>query len=225
MTDIEYFYSAHSAFAYLGAAQLMRICAAHGARLVHRPIDLSPVIAAAGGLPFAARTQAHVDYFFGRDIEHWAEYRGVPVISHRPSHHDNPLMLPNGVIIAAQQAGQGADAIAHAILQAHWRDDADIADAATLAPLIAGCGADPDALLRAARSREVQAQHAANTQEAVARHVMGSPTYVVAGDPFYGQDRLDLVDRALSRPFAPSTWRNPPVTGPMTRPGGPTSGP
>ncbi|NCQ22830.1 MAG: disulfide bond formation protein DsbA [Rhodobacteraceae bacterium CG17_big_fil_post_rev_8_21_14_2_50_63_15] len=211
MPVIDYFYSAHSAFAWLGSAQVLKICARHGARLVHRPIYLSPVVEAAGGLSFAGRTQAHVDYFFGRDIEHWAEFRGVEVIRHRPTHHDNPLDLPNGVIIAAQEAGQGADALSHAILGAHWRDDADIADAATLATLIAGCGLDPETLLAAARSEPVQAIHAANTAEAIARSVFGSPTYFVDGDPFYGQDRLDLVERALSRPFAPSDWCNPPV--------------
>jgi 2-hydroxychromene-2-carboxylate isomerase len=211
MQTIEYFYSAHSAFAWLGSARLAEICAARGARLLHKPFELSPVVEATGGLPFAARTQAHVDYFFGRDIEHWAEYRGVPVIRHRPTHHDAPLALPNGAIIAAQDAGQGADALAHAILGAHWRDDADISDPATLAPLIAGCGLDADAILSAARSAPVQALHRANTEEAIARHVFGSPTYVVGGDPFYGQDRLDLVDRALVRPFARGSWRNPPV--------------
>jgi len=211
MQTIEYFYSAHSAFAWLGSARLSEICAAHGARLVHKTIDLSPVIEAAGGLAFAARTQAHVDYFFGREIERWAEYRGVPVIRHRPTHHDAPLALASGAIIAAQETGQGADALADAILGAHWRDDADISDAGTLAPLIAGCGLDADAILSAARSEPVQAIHRGNTDEAIARHVFGSPTYIVGGDPFYGQDRLDLVDRALARPFTPSQWRNPPV--------------
>ncbi|MDZ7710024.1 MAG: 2-hydroxychromene-2-carboxylate isomerase [Roseovarius sp.] len=211
MQTIEYIYSAHSAFAWLGSARLSEICAQHGARLLHKPIDLSPVVEAAGGLSFAARTQAHVDYFFGRDIEHWAEYRGVEVIHHRPTCHDNPLTLSSGAIIAAQEAGQGADTLAHAILGAHWRDDADIADAATLARVIASCGLDADAILTAARTDEIQTIYRRNTAEAIAHHVFGSPTYVVGGDPFYGQDRLELVERALVRPFARSTWRNPPV--------------
>jgi len=211
MQTIEYFYSAHSAFAWLGSACLSEICAAHGAQLVHKPVELSPVVEAAGGLPFAARTQAHVDYFFGRDIEHWAEYRGVPVIHRRPTHHDAPLALANGAIIAAQEAGQGADALAHRILGAHWRDDADISDPGTLARLVAECGLDADAVLSAARSAPIEALHRANTEEAIARQIFGSPTYVVGGDPFYGQDRLELVARALERPFARSTWRNPPV--------------
>ncbi|WP_297774171.1 DsbA family protein [uncultured Roseovarius sp.] len=94
---------------------------------------------------------------------------------------------------------------------AHWRDDADIADPAALAPLIAGCDLDPEATPTAALSDELQAIHRANTAEAVARHVFGSPTYIVGGDPVYGQDRLDLVERALTRHFVASTWRNPQV--------------
>ncbi|MFU8777816.1 MAG: 2-hydroxychromene-2-carboxylate isomerase [Roseovarius sp.] len=215
MKQITYIYSAHSAFAWLGSARLMEICTQSGACLVHKPIELSPVVEAAGGLPFAGRTQAHEDYFFGRDIEHWAEFRGVAVIPHRPTYHDNPLALASGAIIAAQEAepesGAGADALAHAILGAHWRDDADINDAATLAPLIAGCGLDADAILSAALTDAIQTLYRRNTTEAIAQNIFGSPTYIVGGDPFYGQDRLDLVERALRRPFAPTTWHNPPA--------------
>ncbi|MCV2889746.1 2-hydroxychromene-2-carboxylate isomerase [Ruegeria aquimaris] len=212
MARIDYFYSAHSAYAYLGAQELYRICATHpGTELVHRPILLSPVVEAAGGLTFAERSKAHVDYFFGREIERWAEWRGVPVIDHRPTYHDNPLDLPNGVIIAAQRAGLDVNALSFAILQAHWRDDADIADPGLLNHLIAGLGMEPEPLLTAARSEPALAEQAANTQEAIDRALFGSPSYVVDGDPFYGQDRLDLVARALMRPFRPGTWRNPPV--------------
>ena len=211
MSQIDYFYSAHSAFAYLGAETLYAICAADDVTLVHRPMLLSPVVEAAGGQGFAGRSQAHVDYFFGREIERWAEWRGVEVINFRPTHHDNPLDLPNGVIIAAQEAGQEADALSLAILRAHWRDDADIADADTLRGLIGELGLAPEPLIKAALSDEVQAIHTANTEEAIRRSVFGSPTYVVDGDPFYGQDRLELVARATRRPFAPHGWKNPRV--------------
>jgi len=77
------------------------------------------------------------------------------------------------------------------------------------APLIAGCGLDPDTILGAARAR----RYRRNTAEAIALPVFGSPTFVVAGDPFQGQDRLELVERAVVPPFAPSRWRNPATGG------------
>lgn len=197
---IEYFYSAHSAYAYLGAWELERIADAAGARIVHRPYDFLPVMAAAGGKRFKERTQTHVDYFFGRDMYRWAELRDLPMVRFRPTYHDNPLALPNGMIIAAE-GHEGP--LSRAILQAHWSDDADIADAATLIQIARNIGLHGEALVEAATAEEVLARHDANTEEAIARGIFGSPTYFVGGDMFYGQDHLHMVERALTQPFQP----------------------
>ncbi|MEC9185138.1 MAG: DsbA family protein, partial [Pseudomonadota bacterium] len=93
-------------------------------------------------------------------------------------------------------------------LEAHWRDDADLADAATLSRLGNEAGVDAARLLAAANSAEVQAIYRSNTAEAIERSVFGSPTYFVDGDMFYGQDHLELVARALVKPFS-GTWPLP----------------
>ncbi|MEM6939065.1 MAG: DsbA family protein [Pseudomonadota bacterium] len=214
MITLEYVYSAHSAYAYLGAGELARICAANDVRLVHRPVLLTPVVEAQGSLPFRDRTQAHVDYFFGREIERWAAHRQVPVISHRPTYHDADYSLASGMILTLGDKGPQTDAMAFALLQAHWRDDADLSDVGTLRQLAADLGHDAERLLDRAASAEIQAKLHANTDWARAAHVFGSPTYIVDGDPFYGQDHLALVERAIRAPFAPTTWRNPPVNAP-----------
>ena len=100
MVTLDYVYSAHSAYAYLGSRKLAEICAANDVTLVHRPVLLSPVVEAQGSLPFAARTQAHVDYFFGRDIERWAEYREVPIVNYRPTYHDADYRVATGMLTA-----------------------------------------------------------------------------------------------------------------------------
>ncbi|MGC1503970.1 MAG: 2-hydroxychromene-2-carboxylate isomerase [Sulfitobacter sp.] len=197
---IEYFYSAHSAYAYLGAWELEQIAARTGATIIHRPFDFAPVMAAAGGKGFKERSKAHIEYFFGREMVRWAQIRALPMLRHRPTYHDNPLALANGAIIAA---GADAGALSRAILQAHWRDDADLADAETLHRLAQDTGLDATTLLSAATHDEVQAQHDANTKEAIARSVFGSPTYFVGDDMFYGQDRLFMVELALRQPFDP----------------------
>ncbi len=211
MSVIEYVYSAHSAFAYLGSAELGRICAAHNVTLVHKPVLLSPVVEAQGSLPFRARTQAHVDYFFGREIERWAEFRAVPVLDFRPTHHDADYSLASGMIIALGDVGPQVDQMAHEILEAHWRDDADLSDAQTLRALAAHLGHEPTGLLERASSETVQAVLKRNSDWARAKNIFGSPTYIVDGDPFYGQDHLELVERALTLAFKPSQWRNPTV--------------
>lgn len=205
MADIEYFYSTHSAYAYIGSQLLFDIAERHNAQIVHRPIDLNPVVDATSGEPFGYRTQAHRDYFFDREIERWAEYRNAPLINHRPTWHDEPLALPNGFMIAAAQAGLNANRLSHEILKAHWLEDANHADANTLCKIAISIDIDPEPLLEQALTKEVQSIHKANTQEAIERHIFGSPTYFVNGDMFYGQDRLELVDRALTHPFS-GTW-------------------
>lgn len=202
MSHIEYFYSTHSAFAYIGSARLIEIARASGRDIVHRPIDLRPVMQAARGEGFSGFSQAHRDYFFGREIERWSEFRQVPTIDYRPTHHDNDLSLSSGLILAAVRTGQNADALAHAILEAHWRDDADHADSDTLARLASAVGYDGQRLLELARDPAIQAMFRANTEEAIQRSVFGSPTYFVDGDMFYGQDRLEQVERAVRLPFS-----------------------
>ena len=209
MRKIEYFYSAHSAYAYIGSAKLAAICVAHDMVLEHRPIALSPVVEAVGGLSFADRTQAHVDYYFGREIERWAEYRGVEILNQRPTYHDNALDLSNGMLIAATVQGADVDTLAHAVLQAHWRDDIDLAEPEALMAVANRHGLDATPLLDAALSDPIQAIHAANTAEAITRNVFGSPTYGLDGDMFYGQDHLELMERAITQPYAPNTFKNP----------------
>ena len=211
MPVIEYIYSAYSAFAYLGSAELSRLCVEYHVTLIHKPVLLSPVVEAQGSQPFRARTQAHVDYFFGREIERWAEYRDVPIINFRPTCHDADYSLASGMILTLGETGIKTDMIAHGLLEAHWRYDADLSNPHTLANIAAGLGHDADALMGQAASETVQDKLQENSIWAREQNVFGSPTYIVDGDPFYGQDQLELVKRALSQPFAASTWSNPPV--------------
>lgn len=195
---IEYFYSAHSAFAYLGSKRVMEIAAAAGRKLLHKPVHLGPVVAAVGGKTFAERTPEHVAYFFGREIERWAEFRNVPVIDFRPTYHDEDMTLASCMLIAAQTQGLDVDRLAHLILEVHWRDDADISDPALLKKLATSLGIDASALLENASSETVLKTYQKNTAEAIERSVFGSPTYFIDGDMYYGQDHLELIERALT---------------------------
>lgn len=202
---IEYFYSTHSAFAYLGSAKLMEIAARHGRTIRHRPVLLRPLLEAIRAHPIGSRTEGHRAYFFGREIERWSEYRGAPTLGYIPKNHYSPLELSSGLVLAALRDGLNVDALVHEMLSRHWQEDADLGDRETLVAIAEAVDIDPG-LLDQALSDDIQAELQANTEEAARRSVFGSPTYFVDGDMFYGQDRLELVDRALSQPFAPSSW-------------------
>ena len=164
-------------------------------------MDLRAVVAVTGPGPHNSRTPEHRAYFSGREIARWAEARAVDILPW-PAHHDNEIALSNGMLIAGLLRGLDIDALAHRLLEGHWRDDADLADPDTLLRLGREAGIDPAPLLQDARSPEVVAVYDANTAEAIQRSVFGSPTYFVDGDMFYGQDHLELVARALEKPFS-----------------------
>ena len=177
----------------------------HGVKIEYKPIDLNPVVDATSGEAFGYRSQAHRDYFFDREIERWSEHRDAPLINHRPTWHDEPLDLPNGCVIAAGEMGFDQGALAHAILRAHWLEDANHTDPDILTNIANSLDIPAQPLLDLAGSERIQKIHAEFTQDAIARSVFGSPTYFVNGDMFYGQDRLELVERAILEPYS-GTW-------------------
>jgi len=197
---IDCYYSVRSIYAYFGAGRAAALARRFGRRLRHRPIDLSKVVPAAGSAPFAQRSPALRAYQFGREVERWSEWLDMPVIV-EPSHHYGDRELPSGLVLVAQRAGLDVDALSEAILAALWRDDRDIADPAELARIAEGVGIDAAPLLAHALDPDVMAEFAACTDEAIRLGVPGSPTYVVDGELFYGQDRLMFVERQLQRPF------------------------
>jgi len=210
MLTIEHFYSAHSAFAYIGHQRLLDLCKVRRVRLIHRPFDLYPVIASSRVSHFRGFTPNYVNYFFGREIERWAQFRGVDILDHRPTHHDNSLKLSNGFLIAAAQAGRDVDALSFAILQAHWRDDIDLADPEALRRVATSIDPETERFLAQAMTKDVQAAHIQNTNEAIARGIFGSPTYFLNGDMYYGQDHLELMDHAFDNPYGANSFYNPP---------------
>ena len=201
MAEIEYFYAAHSAYAYIGSARFMEIAAASGRAITHKPYDLRAGIIGIGSKTIGERTAGHLEYFFGREVERWSEYRGAPVMKRLPTHHHKSITPSNTLLIAGLARGLNIDRLAHAMLEQHWRDDVDLADTDTLAAIARGVDIDPEPLFAISGSREVLDIYEANTREAIERSVFGSPTYGVDGDMFYGQDRLEMVERALDKPF------------------------
>ena len=190
----EFYYSIRSSFAYLAARRIAHLAHAHGRSLVHRPIDLQKLIAVNGGVTYdkvhAVRRHNHE-----RNLERWARKLAIPVIVD-PVHHVGPRERPSGLVILAQRQGGDADALAHEILAALWRDDRDIDDASVLADCCCRAGVDP-ALIDRALDPDVQEEMAENGRRALAAGVVGSPTFIVDGEPFFGQDLLPFVEEAL----------------------------
>jgi len=198
---LDYYYSVRSSFAYLGAARIAALARRFGRTLVHKPVLLAVTLPPIGAQPFEDRPPLRTAYM-RRDLERCAARLEIPVLL-EPVHHYGPSELPSGIVIVAQRAVRAGaagdlDALSEGFLAAVWRDDRDIADEAVIADLCQAAGFDPAPLIVDALDADVQLELSRNNREATIRGVMGSPTYFVDGDNFFGQDRLDFVARALA---------------------------
>ena len=176
---------------------LKRICDETGARLEHRPMDLHIVMQEVGASAFRSRSKAHIDYFFSTEIERWSKKRKAPWLGRIPTHHAKDYSLANRCLIAAARAGHDVDSLSHTFLRAHWCDDADLSNEATLEGLAETIGMPGIDILAGAEHKLVCRAYRHNTEEAIERSVFGSPTYFVGQEMFYGQDRLDFVEDLL----------------------------
>lgn len=193
---IDYYFFMISPFAYLGSAELERIAREHGAEVNVKPISTKTTFAETGGVPPAKRPQPRQDYRLV-ELERWAKERGLP-LNKEPAHFPVPDSLAAGAVLAAKARGDDALKLAHALLAACWAEERDLSDPETVRQVISEVGFDSDAIMEQAGSDEIHKAFEETTAEALERGVFGSPWYIVDGESFWGQDRLNLVERKVA---------------------------
>ncbi|MTI18815.1 2-hydroxychromene-2-carboxylate isomerase [Rhodobacteraceae bacterium RKSG542] len=198
---IDYFYTCISPWAYLGHRALLDMAAKHGAEVFFRPVDLSKVFEVSGGLPLGQRHPARQRYRF-IELQRWQEKRNVP-LNFKPEFFPTSPRLADLVAIAVQQNGGPVGDYQEKAFQAVWAHNKNVAEEGVIAEILTSLGQDSDALIEQAGAQATVDQLAANTQMAIEQDVVGSPGYLLNGEPFWGQDRLDLLADALESGRAP----------------------
>jgi 2-hydroxychromene-2-carboxylate isomerase len=195
--SVDYYFAPHSPWTYLGHGRLLEIVRAAGARLRVLPVDLGgKVFPISGGLPLAKRAPQRQAYRLV-ELRRYSELLGVPLNLHPryfPVASDDAARLI--IAVDLHDGTQAALKIAGAVFAAVWAQERNIADAQVLAALLAECGLDAGRLEQS-YSQAVQERYEANTQAAIDAGVFGAPSYVVDGEIFWGQDRLDFVERKI----------------------------
>ena len=196
---IDYFASLNSPWTHLGAARLEAIVARHGASLRIYPVDFGTIFPATGGLPLPKRSPQRQAYRV-QELERWRTHLGLPIHLH-PRFFPAAEKLPAGCVIAARETlgDQPAIRLAHRVLKALWEEERDTGDPDVLAGLMEECGLDAGSLLALGGQDRWAERRDIDTQAALARGVFGAPSYVVGEEIFWGQDRLDFLDRRLAR--------------------------
>jgi len=193
---VDYYFSPQSPWTYLGHERFAEIAREAGATVNVFPVDLGRVFPVSGGLPLAKRAPQRQAYRLV-ELKRWSEHLGRPI-------HLQPRYVPGASddaskLIVAVDMHDGSDAamrIAGAVLRGVWVDEKNIADPSTLQAMLEAC-ALPARRLDDSQSQAVHERYEDDSQRAIDSGVFGAPTYVVGGELFWGQDRLDFLERRL----------------------------
>jgi 2-hydroxychromene-2-carboxylate isomerase len=202
MPEISCFYSLSSPWAYFAGPRLQDIVRRHGARLILKPYDFQDVVPRTGGVPLRTRPEPRRTYH-AEELDRWRKYLGMPLnltprhypADGKPAGWNKP---PGWMVIAAQERGLDAFLLSHALLRALWAEERDTADPKVRAAIADENGMPGTELVTAETSAQVQALYKAYSEEAERLGVFGAPTFIVDGVRYWGQDRLEFVDRALA---------------------------
>lgn len=195
MTQIEYFFTTISPYTYLAGDRLERIAADHGAEIRYRPLDIMGLFARTGGTPAGDRHPNRQAYRL-QDLRRSAAVAGIP-LKLKPAFFPANPAPSSYAIIAAQSAGGGdLGGLVQAFLRACWAEDRNIAEDEVIRDCLSATGFDPDLANRGLLSGAEA--YGSNLEEAVMRGVFGSPFYIVGDESFFGQDRLDHLERHLA---------------------------
>ena len=195
---LQYFLVPNSPWTYLGHDRLRQLAKQHCVTVEPLCIDLGgQVFPISGGLPLAQRAPQRQAYRLV-ELRRFRDVLGLPMNIQPKFFPVNPD-LASRLVVAVQMADgpERSLDLTGALLRAVWAEERNIADEATLALVLAEQGLAPERLTQA-RSGEVAAAYQANTQRAIDAQVFGAPSYVLEGELFWGQDRLDLLACALT---------------------------
>lgn len=196
---VDYYASLNSPWTHLGAARIEAMAMANGATIRIWPVDFGTIFPASGGLPLPKRAPQRQAYRL-QELKRWRDHLGIP-IKIQPAHFPSAELPGASCVIGVRETIGDAPAVklAHRILKAVWQEDQNTGDMDTLRRLVGECGLDPVGVMPFATDPKWAAMRDADTRAALDRGVFGAPTYVIGDDMFWGQDRLEFVQRRLAQ--------------------------
>ena len=194
--QIDYYFSAASPWAYIGHAVFQELAKDHGCKVAYKPVFLGELFAETGGLPLGKRHPARQRYRM-MELQRWREKRGLD-FHLKPQHWPFDPKLADGVVIAANEAGLDPEPFMRATFKGIWENQLNLGDPAVVTDLASKAGLPGGKLLARAGTPEIAAIYEQYRQDAIAADVFGSPGYVLDGEVFWGQDRIELLADALA---------------------------
>jgi 2-hydroxychromene-2-carboxylate isomerase len=196
MAPIDFYFDFSSPYGYMASQKIDALAARHGRTVDWHPVLLGVIFKETGGAPL---TMIPLKAGYStRDFARSARFHGLPEFR-MPSKF--PIATQAAArIVLWQKARDPASAIRmiRAMFHAFFVDDLDISNPERVVAVAATTGVDAGAARAAIDDPAVKEMLRAETAAAMARGVFGSPFVIVDGEPFWGLDRFDQVERWLA---------------------------
>jgi len=193
---VDYYFSFASPFSCLGHREFIAVAGKHDLAVRYRPVALSEIFPQSGGLPLAKRHPLRQRYRL-LELQRWRERRQVPLQLH-PKYWPFDPALADRVVVALAAEAQPVENFLPGAFAAVYENDQNLGDETVIGALLGEAGFDDGGVLQHAKSDACGAAYAANVTAALAAGVFGAPSYVLDGELFWGQDRIELLDSALT---------------------------
>ncbi len=186
--QVDFWFDFASSYSYLSALRIEPLAQARGVQVNWRPFLLGPVFTAMGWNDSPFNIYPAKGRYMWRDLERLCHYYALPL--KRPSRFPRSGLRPARIICAHPRAPWLAD-FARAVFTAGFAEDRDIGAREVVASLLRDLGLDAEAVIAAGESTAAKEQLRRQTDEAVALDIFGAPTFMVDGEMFWGNDRLE----------------------------------
>jgi 2-hydroxychromene-2-carboxylate isomerase len=193
---IEYYYGIPSPFAYLGSLKFQSIAKKYNAEIIEKPCDLvGGIFAKTGGVPIPQRSPQRQKYRLD-EIARWSKFLGIQINIKPKFFPPKDPHLPAKFTIAANLLGTKV-VFGHELFKQLWSEEKDISDEKNIEIVSNSFKINFKELSDLAKSEKVSKIYLDNTEEAVKKNVFGAPTYIFNNELFWGQDRLEFLERTL----------------------------
>jgi 2-hydroxychromene-2-carboxylate isomerase len=193
--QVDYYFSFQSPWAYIGHNVFRDVAKTYGLKVNYKPVVLVDLFSETGGLPLMKRHPVRQRYRMV-ELQRWRDKRGLK-FHLQPANWPFNARLADGMVIAAIQAGVDPEPFMRRAFAAVWEGQLNLAEPATLMQLADQSGLSGKQLVERSESDEISVAYEQNRQDALAADVFGSPVYVLDGEVFWGQDRIELLADAL----------------------------
>ena len=202
MITIEYFMSPGSPWSFLGHKRFIEIVNRFNVNVNMYPVNYGEIFPLSGGVPVSKRPIKRQSIRL-QELKRWGDFLKIS-LNPEPKFFPSKSLLPSLIIIASQlkKTNQAFD-LANNIMSALWVENLNIDDEDTLINILKKMDLDADEILNYAKTKECEDAMKSGTRLAIEKGVFGAPTYIVNDQIYWGQDRLDFVERHLSSLLKP----------------------